>query len=237
MVKMSITENTSTYNIEHIHVFEVTEMSETHSENCIWSILPMQMLVHVHLDMFDTGCRPCPNFKATGPASDEHLAKNRLQIRNLRALKYREQCTRSLVVCFVIMKKVEKPCPCHKWPAPPPDSTLRVGPPCMPEESASHHEVVRRLRPLGLINTYKLHIQCQKPLACYNSLFGQYRPWCWQSLKSQPLKPEENASHHGSWARHVWRPSLPPTASLQSRDVCKALSNACCSIVSKMSFS
>ena len=48
-------------------------------------------------------CRPFPNFRAACETSNGELAKNRLQIRNLRTLKYRAPCPRILVDDFSMM--------------------------------------------------------------------------------------------------------------------------------------
>ena len=55
--------------------------------------------------------RQVPNFKAAGPASDEKIATNRLRIRNLRTLKYREPCRHLYFVDFFDMKNAKNHVP------------------------------------------------------------------------------------------------------------------------------
>ena len=135
---MSIPENSSTYNIENMIVFEVSKISQAHSENCIWSILPMRMLVLVDLDIFDTRCRPCPTESGCGSPSNEQISKNRIQIRNLHILKYRAPCCQVLVFNFIMSKKLIEGVPAIN-PGDPPDFPRRGSWKRKPEESASHH--------------------------------------------------------------------------------------------------
>ena len=70
-------------------------------------------------------CRPYPNFTADVSASDEELAKNRLQIRNLLTLKYREQPGHFYLVDFFV-EKCGKPCSRPKSSTPPLLSPFRA---------------------------------------------------------------------------------------------------------------
>ena len=71
-------------------------------------------------------CKFALNFKVDSPASDDEITKNRLQIRNLRTLKYRAPCRKILVLDFFDMKDAKNHVPAIN-PGDPPDFPLRGG--------------------------------------------------------------------------------------------------------------
>ena len=73
--------------------------------------------------IFGARCRPYPNFKADIRASDEELAKNRLQIRILRTLKYREPLRHFYSDDFSIVNNAKNRVP-GPYPGDPPDFPL-----------------------------------------------------------------------------------------------------------------
>ena len=62
------------------------------------------MLVRVHLMIVDARFRHVAIENASGSTLNDQIAKNRLQNRKLRTLKYREQPWQARVLDFLMMK-------------------------------------------------------------------------------------------------------------------------------------
>ena len=62
------------------------------------------MIIWLHGELSGVQCRRCPTEAGSRQALNEEIANNRLQIRNLRTLKYREPCWRILFDEFFIMR-------------------------------------------------------------------------------------------------------------------------------------
>ena len=107
------------FNIVFFMIFSSCETYYTHSEYNEYLFYRMQITSASIADIFSSRCRPCPNFKAVSRASDEEISKNRLQIRNLRTLKYWALGWQISALDFFMMKNAENHVPGPHGPYPP----------------------------------------------------------------------------------------------------------------------